>query len=249
MRLICYPLGDRAPRIRPAPRERDWMDRTHDVYAYRCLPLAIANQHGWELLSDGAHEAIWNGGDHISDIDVSSSAGSSPASSHFGYAVLTFHINCIFRTEDNVNLWISGPTNRSKDGIAPLTGLIESDWMPYTFTMNWRFTRPNHRVRFEKDEPLCTIFPIPRGYVESCEPEFRSLDQDPALRDAYSRWSAERDNLNSQIDKNLAAAREQGWQKNYFQGRWPDGERFPHHQTKLHLKPFVPGRGTDDRDP
>jgi len=200
------------------------------------------------VLSDGTHEAIWNGGDQLVDIDVSSSAGSSPAASHFGHSILTFHINCIFRTEPNVNLWIAGPINRPKDGIAPLTGLIESDWMPYTFTMNWQFTRANHRVRFEKDEPLCTIFPIPRGYVEASEPEFHSLDEDPVTRDALREWSTERDSLNSQIEKNLTAARERGWQKNYFQGRWPDGKRFLHHQTKLHLKPFAPTRGAGDRD-
>jgi hypothetical protein len=238
LKLLCYPLGDRRPNIRPAPRSRDWMDRTPDEYAYRCLPLAIANQHGWELLSDGTHEAIWNGGDGLDDMDVSSSDGATAAASHFGHGILTFHVSCILRTEPGINLWICGSANRHKDGIAPLSGLIEADWMPYTFTMNWQFTRANHRVRFEEGEPICSFFPVPRGLVESAEPEFRSLDSDPATRDDYRTWSADRDKLNDQIRKNLETARERGWQKNYFQGRRPDGERFRHHQTKLQVKPF-----------
>jgi hypothetical protein len=215
------------------------MDRTRDAYAYRCLPLAIANQHGWELLSDGTHEAIWNGGDHLDDMDVSSSAGAAAAVSHFGHGILTFHVPCIFRTEPGMNLWISGPVNQNKDGIAPLSGLIESDWMPYSFTMNWQFTRANQRVRFEEGEPICSFFPVPRGLVESAEPEFRELDTDPVTKEDYRAWSADRDKLNDQIQKNLAAARERGWQKNYFQGRRPDGQRFQSHQTKLQVKPFL----------
>lgn len=224
------------------------MDRTRDQYAYRCLPLAIANQHGWEVLADGTHEAIWNGGDGREDLDVSSSPAASPAVSHFGHGILTFHINCILRTEPGVNLWVCGPVNRPKDGIAPLTGVIESDWMPYSFTMNWQFTRADCRVRFEEGEPICCFFPIPRGFVEDIEPEIHALDSDPATRDALQAWSADRANLNSQIEKNLAVARERGWQKNYFQGRWPDGQRFEHHQTKLHVRPFAASDSPEERD-
>ena len=36
----------------------------------------------------------------------------------------------------------------------PLVGLIETDWLPFPFTMNWVFTRPG-RVRLEKGEPFC----------------------------------------------------------------------------------------------
>ena len=41
MRLICYPTSGEAPRLIPAPVERDWMERTGDKFAYRCLPLNI----------------------------------------------------------------------------------------------------------------------------------------------------------------------------------------------------------------
>src|SRR5258708_29893587 len=207
MRLRCFVIDDQTVRIRPAPRERDWMDQTPSKFAYRCLPLAVANQHGWELLSDGTHEAIWNGGPDPADIDVSSSSGASRASSHFGSGVLTFNVNCIFRTDPGVNIWICGPVNSAKDGIAPLTGLIESDWMPYTFTMNWKFTRANQRVRFEDGEPLGMIFPVPRGFVESNTPETCAIHEDPALKAAFDAWSADRDRLNSQIDRNFEVAR------------------------------------------
>ncbi|NDG04180.1 MAG: hypothetical protein EB121_02330 [Alphaproteobacteria bacterium] len=44
-----------------------------------------------------------------------------------------------------------GAPNSAKHGIAPLDGLIETDWLPFGFTMNWRFTAPG-QVTFERDD-------------------------------------------------------------------------------------------------
>lgn len=46
MKFIAHVLDGHTLDIRPAPHERAWMDATHQRYAYRCLPLAIANAHG-----------------------------------------------------------------------------------------------------------------------------------------------------------------------------------------------------------
>src|SRR5690606_30494589 len=50
MKLTAHVLDGHTLDVRPAPRERTWMDATDQRYAYRCLPLDIANAHGWELL-------------------------------------------------------------------------------------------------------------------------------------------------------------------------------------------------------
>src|SRR5277367_4965853 len=65
MDLICYLCPGWAPMIRPASATRDWMDGTQLSFAYRCLPLNIANAHGWEILSPVGFEAIWNGGPNL----------------------------------------------------------------------------------------------------------------------------------------------------------------------------------------
>ena len=60
------------------------------------------------------------------------------------------------------------PINRPKDAIAALTGLIETDWSPYSFTMNWQFARTHTAVRFiEKGEPFCHLMPVRRGEIEA----------------------------------------------------------------------------------
>src|ERR1700730_4059402 len=57
MRLKCYALYPNPPRLVPARPERAWMEAFPARHAYRCLPLTIANSHGWEILSlEADHE-------------------------------------------------------------------------------------------------------------------------------------------------------------------------------------------------
>ncbi len=46
------------------------MDATEDRFAYRCLPLTIANSMGWELLMPFAIAAEWNGGRDFDDVRI-----------------------------------------------------------------------------------------------------------------------------------------------------------------------------------
>ncbi len=100
------------------------MDATDQRYAYRCLPLAIANAHGWKLLCQSGFEASWDGSDALAAITITADADThAPAISHFGYGVLTFHVPCLFRTDTGVDLFVTGPLNQPKDGIGALIPL------------------------------------------------------------------------------------------------------------------------------
>ena len=72
----------------------------------------------------------------------------------------------VFRTEPGWNLFVGGSPNEPKDGLYPLSGVIETDWAPYSFTMNWQFTRPDHWISFEEGEPFCFLYPVQRGLLE-----------------------------------------------------------------------------------
>ncbi len=241
MKLICYPTSGARPNIIPAPLERDWMDGTEDGSAYRCLPLNIANAHGWFILNPVAFIAQWDGGDGRDSVSVEPVEGNSSdliALSHFGSGVLTFHINGLFRTEPGFDLFVTGPFNMAKDGIQPLTGVVETDWSPFTFTMNWRFTRKLTPVSFARDEPICMIYPSARGVIEAVEPEFRSLEDDPETRQIYLDWSARRLAFNADLAQESSAASREKWQKEYFRGYSAQGPAAPVHRTKIRAKPF-----------
>jgi hypothetical protein len=242
-RLTAYTLDRPLPPIEPAPVRRDWMDASPQGFAYRCLPLTIANSHGWVVLGESSFDAVWNGGDTPGDIALkfTHQAGPPPVS-HFGVGILTFHISALIRTPPGMNLWVSGPPNAPKDGIAPLSGVVETDWAPMTFTMNWRFTRPFHPVRFTAGEPVCFFFPVPRDIVTAMQPETRSLAEDPALHAAHHGWRQGRDGFNAALKQPGSDAQAQGWQRHYHRGMTPAGAEAIHgHATKVQARPFPAG--------
>lgn len=242
MDLVCYKYEGWAPRIRPASPKRRWMDETSERYAYRCLPLSIANAHGWEILSPVGFEARWAGGPDMESVEVRMDPGHrdhlKPVSL-FGYGTLTFHVEGIFRTPPGWNLWVSGSPNSQKDGIQPLGGIIETDWSPYTFTMNWRFTRPAHWVRFEENEPIAFIFPVERGRVEQFTPRIVPLEAEPELKRQFEMWSKSREAFQKWVIETNPPAPSDKWQKLYYRGLDAEGrEGIADHQAKLRVQPF-----------
>lgn len=241
--LTCYLLPGWEPDLRPAPHQRAWMDQSPLGFANRCLPLTIANAHGWEAPSPCGFSAVWSGGDGPGDVRIVPDMGSEPhrrPTSVFGCGVLTFHFFGLIRTSPGWNLWVGGSPNHFKDGIQPLTGVVETDWAPFSFTMNWRFTRPGHWVRFEKGEPICFFFPVPRGVLAAVQPRYAPLDSNPDLKAQFEAWSASRNAFHAKIAREPVKPAD-GWQKDYFKGIDMKGHRFPEHETKLRLRPFQAG--------
>jgi hypothetical protein len=191
--LLAYVL-DQDPSdmpICPAPIERPWMDATPSRYAYRCLPLVMANQMGWWIACPRSFTVRWDGGTECRRLRLWFGRGPSDSRivSHFGSGVLTFLLPYLFRTPRGVNLWVKGPSNAVKDGIQPLEGVVETDWSPATFTMNWKLTRPGQAVRFVRGEPICMLIPVSRGVAENLEPRFRPIASHPALVREYRTWN------------------------------------------------------------
>ncbi|HLH98968.1 MAG TPA: DUF6065 family protein [Xanthobacteraceae bacterium] len=238
--LTAYTLGGPI-EIRPAPPERDWMDKSDQRYAYRCLPLNIANAYGWEILCPSGFTAIWNGYADLDAIVVAPDPGTTaPAISHFGRGILTFHVPLLFQTGPDVDLVVQGPINRPKDAIAPLTGVVETDWAPYTFTMNWQFTRPQAAIRFEAGEPYCHVFPVRRGELEGITPRLAAIATKPDLKRQYETWMQSRNQFNADLKLAGSDAQAEKWQKRYHRGQLPDGAaaQAPGHRTRVRLKPF-----------
>jgi hypothetical protein len=245
-RLIAFHRGPRPlMRIVPAPRWRDWMNATPDRNANRCLPLLVANEAGWCLLNERTFTATWSGGPRIEDIviEYDGARAQAPAVSNFGSGMLTFTIPYLFRTAPGWDLLVRGPANWPRDGIAPLDGLVETDWAPNTFTMNWVFTRPG-TVTFEHDEPICMVRPQRRHELESVEPDVRSAEEgeDAEVGELWTAWKQRRHAL--LVRKFLAehsddfADSRREWEGDYFRGRTIAGDKFDDHVTKRRLKPF-----------
>lgn len=273
-RIYAYELHQACDMpLTTAPVDRAWMDASHQRAPYRCLPLVIANQAGWFLPCPASFTASWDGGlfkENVqifcdpppgttnalglfapivvsADVPGPGTISDGRITSHFGSGIITFSIPYLFRTPRGVNLWVKGPSNRFKDGVQPLEGVVETDWLPATFTMNWKIIRPNYPVRFERGEPICMIVPIPRGLAEQMQPVYAPLDANPQLSRDYREWDRSRTAFNANLAVLQPEAVKRGWQRDYMKGLTITGQRAEEHQTRLQLREF--GRDSGEQTP
>jgi Family of unknown function (DUF6065) len=242
MKLTCYAVDSAPTEMVPGRPDRDWMDAFSDRHPYRCLPLVVANTTGWELLSPVSFTAAWNGGPRIEDIridpddDTPQSLLERWAVSHFSGGVLTFHTGYLFRTEPGWDLWVGGPPNKLKDGLAALTGVVETFWLPFPFTMNYRFTRPG-LVSFKKGEPFCFVLPIPHEEIDATQPLIKRIEDDPELHKQYAAWGESRTGFLNKLAEKDTDTVKTAWQRDYFKGRTPEGHVAPDsHISRRRLK-------------
>jgi hypothetical protein len=224
MELECFAIASRPPQIVPGRPDRAWMDGFVARHPYRCLPLTMANTTGWELLCPMAFTAEWNGGKGVADLILRPDRPHPDfhefVSSHFSHGVITFHTGYLFRTAPGWDMLAGGPPNFPKDGVYPLSGLVETDWLPFPFTMNWIMTRPG-KVRFEKGDPFCFINITPHRQMETVQPVQRAIVANAGLRDQYEVWMRERTDFNNRLARSDPEAVREAWQRFYFKGEIP----------------------------
>lgn len=239
--LIAYQVSENGimPLVR-APASRAWMQATDQHFAKRCLPLLIANQSGWFILCSHTFRVIWDGGTSPSSLRILYLTGDPPypATSMFGYGILTFIIPYLFRTPPGYNVLARGPANLPKDAISPLEGIVETDWAVATFTMNWQITRPHQMITFEEGEPICMIVPQQRGELESFRPCVAEIGSEPELDQAFHEWAYSRHQFQTRLKMRRSRKGEALWQKHYFKGTSPGGQNASQHQTRLNLRDF-----------
>ena len=246
--LVAYLIGRRpALEIVPAPRTREWMLKTSKSFANRCLPLLMANESGWWLLNRHAFSARWNGGPRREDLELTFDdprRHGSAATSLFGHGILTWAIPCVFRTPAGVELLVRGPANLPKDGASALEGLVETDWIEATFTMNWKLTRPELPVRFERGEPYAMVVPQGRADLERFAPVVRALSDDPELRERVRRWAErrQREQVRAFAVQHVPEIGGPEWDGAYMRGVRDDGSSYEEHRVRRALRPFMPPR-------
>jgi hypothetical protein len=163
LRLIPYGWGE-GWGLRPSPSRRAWMDDAG--HAYHCLPLVIANQWGWQVLCPTDVRVTWDGSPGLDGLDVEVAPQYAPAiKSQFGWGIVTFSPPWLFRTPSGWDLYLKGPSNRWKPNCHPLEGIIETWWLNYTFTINWKLAEPG-TVVFAKGESLGQLVPVPHATFE-----------------------------------------------------------------------------------
>lgn len=207
--------------IQPAPVRRDWMDKSPDRFAYRCLPLNIANAHGWQVMCPADFRVRLapqgDGKQAKLEFDYADEA-IKPAVSHFGLGMITFHIPALVRTPPDVALYVTGPANGLKPGISPLQAIVETDWLPFTFTMNWRITVAGPWIEFKKGEPICMFFPVRLDEIEGYGMEIGDLEDEPELKAEFDAYAASRSGFLQGLVTGDEETLKRKWERAYIAG-------------------------------
>jgi hypothetical protein len=221
--------------LRPARLHRDWMDGFEMRWPYRCLPMVVANQAGWELHCPVSVEVEWNGGPGVHDLKVRHESKpevwASMIGSHFGGGILTFSIPYLFRTPEPVGLFVRGACNFWVAGAVPLDGWVECWGLEAPFTMNWKITDPARTVRFQEGDPICLIQPFDARRLEEARPKVRSIGDDAALAERFEAWRQGR--LAFEGERSSGQS-----QHAYTKGDDATGARVAGHLTRLDLREF-----------
>ncbi len=216
--------------IKPASVKRDWMDDTYGM-AYHCLPLNIANQYGWICHNIKTFTATWNGGMSQDSLSIMQENGEPTriALSHFGHGIITIPTDFLIKTPENVSIYIRGVSNYNYENVYPLDGIVESDWLPFTFTMNYKFTKPGS-ITFKKGDPIFMFFPIDRTYIENFDIVQKSIFSNTELMNKYSKYGEARSDYIKNDTTNKG-------QKFYVTGNVVDEKAtISNHKRKLKLK-------------
>ena len=240
MKFVAHVIDGHHVDIRPAPVERDWMEATSQRFAYRCLPLNIANAYGWEVLCNAGFLAMWTGRQYRCDRDRAEpgtiAAGRQPFRPwhpHLPSALPVPHR--ARRGTDGAGAdqpaegRDRGALRHHRDRLVALQLHHELDVHP-----------AGTPVRFEKGEPYCHIFPVRCGALEGMEPELGVLSDEPELKRQHDAWTASRASFNTDLKQPGSDAQSEKWQKRYYRGLSPDGAptAAEAHRTRFRQKPF-----------
>lgn len=193
----------------PSSLKRQWMDENKN--SYRCNPLTVANGYGWEFRSPSSFTVTWNG----EGVVFQSDGKAVLPSNHFGGGILTWQPGWFFKTEFPYALFVSSPANTITKNVTALTGIVETYWLPYPFTLNWKIQEINVPVTVNEGDVIAQIFPVQINVFDDIEVEVKhGHDMNEQLKHDLKSWSKSR-------SENL-----QNYQGFYHRGEIPGKEKY-----------------------
>jgi hypothetical protein len=236
--LKKFNLEDIGLFLRPlnTDHSREWFT----PHFYKCLPLAIGNMQGFVFSLPYRFSLFWNGGDKIEDVSIGYHEDFNKYKninfiypiSEFGNGIATIHFPLTLKTPPGVNLITIAPPNFPLPGLSPMTGVVESDNLRFSFTLNIKIDLPNTVIEIEPNYPLVGLLPIPRYFCDSFE-----------LKNAYDIFDK------NVVDEEIKVVDEHGKKRHiqnnqtikksdklYYLGKDVRGNKFKDHQLPIKKK-------------
>jgi len=229
--LKPFELNDIGLFLRPLnlDHKREWFKPNF----YKCLPLSIANMQGFVFSLPYKFSVLWNGGSSKEDIyieyyeDFEKYKGTNFITpiSVFGDGIFTIQYPLTLKTPPGVNLMTIAPPNFPLAGLSPMSGVVESDNLRFSFSLNIKIDLSNVKIIIEENTPLIGMLPIPRYFCDSFE-----------LKNAYDIFDKkiveEEIKVVDEHSSKRDSDNEKGFKpdKTYFTGHDVRGNKFKDHQ-------------------
>ena len=223
--------------IKPLRNEhkRDWFDK----HFYKCLPLAIGNTYGFAVFLPFDLQVHWTGWSGTDALTMRSIGGelyqNTPhvgVKSHFGFGIFTISLPVIFKTPPNINLMTIAPPNYQLAGLTPMTGVVETDNLRYTFTLNIKINVINTIVTIPKNCPVVGILPVPRYFCD----EFQLVSADKLFSKKIIDEELQIQKDHAAVRKSLEEHYNNMQDQSYFFGMDIRGRKFTDHQLPIKKK-------------
>jgi hypothetical protein len=225
-----FNLNDIGLFLKPlnSDHKRDWFT----PHFYKCLPLSIGNMQGFVFSLPYTISVFWNGGSRPSDIVIDIHDNFKTYEdydfilpvSEFGNGIFTIHFPVTLKTPPGINLMTIAPPNYPLPGLSPMTGVVESDNLRFSFTLNIKIDFPNMTLTIPANTPLIGLLPIPRYFCDSFE-----------LKNAYNIFDKNIVEKELDVVYRNSELRESNNNKGsadglYYSGQDVDGNKFKDHQ-------------------
>lgn len=235
--FTSHPVYEEAMLAAVVPLRDEWRRAWFSEWAYNCLPLVMANRHGFVVKTLYGFRVYWNGGDGRRDVRVEMTDAKAAAThrraqrttAQFGMGTFTVQYLWALRTPRNVNLFTGPVPNYMIDGIVPMTAMVEADNLRRDFGFTIRVTRKKRWIDIPEGSWLAWIMPYPRHFIDGYR--FKSAAQVVSRRTLEAERNASRRAgfKRTHIDK----AKPNRLGRDYLKGVDPFGNKFRDHQVRL----------------
>jgi hypothetical protein len=221
-----YKSGPNPANVTPLSAKREWMDRTFDKHAYRCLPVTITNQLGWAISFPEDITFMWDGqistsGDHVKVL-----SGEKYVLTTRGQATVSFETGLIFRTPENYSLLTYNVPNVFMRGVSSYTTIISSSFFEGPLPVAIKVTEPFIPITIKANEPVAAVFPISLTEIQNSTLTIKDMKDLPKIKREIPLY------LDEAVKSAQDAAANGGWTDYYRNAIDYMGNKLGKHEAK-----------------
>jgi hypothetical protein len=221
--------------------------------ASACLPMSIANQTGFAIVSLSDFTMRWNGGHEPSSVSITCEdavpegfyghgedhvyGNPKQMIAPFYSGMISIKHDFFIRTPLGVNMFVTQVPNNFIPATVPVSAMIETDNAVRDWVFNLKITVPNIDIHIKKGDPLIGLIPVPRFFADSFTLKSAyDIFETETLRTTFNEAlmsSAEIKNLIDEVGDPLSKDINGGMNGLYALGKTVGGFEFYNHQKTI----------------